>query len=82
MNGNKRKSPNTYNTSQYQLKISTDRNFSIDAGIIGNLTDGNGRHYGLQDLIHMALKMPLHPNNDVNRFFIGATYNNKYNVPL
>jgi hypothetical protein len=78
----RRKIPNTYNTSQYQLKIGLDKNFSIDAGILGNLVDGNGRHYGIQDLIHMGLKLPLHPNNDPNRLFIGASYNLKYNVPL
>jgi len=74
--------PNSFNTSAYQLKIFTDKNFALDAGVVGSLTDKNGRHYGVQDLIHMSLGMSLHPNNDINRFFIGGTYNNRQHVKL
>lgn len=76
----KKKVPTSYNTSIYQVKIFTDRNFAIDVGAIGSLTSSKGVHYGVQDLIHMALKMPLHPNNDNTKFFIGATYNYKQDV--
>jgi hypothetical protein len=74
--------PNTFNTSAYQVKVFTDRNFALDAGVIGNLMDKKGNHYGVQDLIHIALKLSLHPNNDVNRYFFGATYNNRLDVKL
>ena len=77
-----KRSPSTFNTSSYQVKVFTDKNFSIDAGVIGSLMDKKGVHYGIQDLIHMKLKMSLHPNNDVNRYFIGASYNNLQHVKL
>lgn len=77
-----RKSPHTFNTSAYQVKVFTDKNFALDAGMIGNLMNNKGNHYGIQDLIHIALKLPLHPNNDINRYFFGATYNNRQNVKL
>ena len=79
---NKRtKMPSSYNTSTYQIKVFTDKNFSVDAGAIGSLTNNKtGYHFGVQDLIHMALKMPLHPNNDITRFFIGASYNYRQHV--
>jgi hypothetical protein len=70
----------SFNTSAYQLKVFTDANYSVSTGILGNLTDKKGRHYGIQELIHMALKLPLHPNNDMNRFFFGASYINNQNV--
>lgn len=76
-----RGSLSTFNTSAYQLKIFTDNNFALDAGMVGSLQK-NGRYYGIQDLIHMALKMSLHPNNDINRFFIGTSYNNRLHVKL
>lgn len=79
---NSKKQPKTFNTSAYQVKVFTDRNFALDAGVIGNLMDKKGNHYGVQDLIHIALKLPLHPNNDMNRYFFGATYNNRPHVKL
>ena len=44
---NKRtKLPSTYNTSTYQLKVFTDKNFSVDVGAIGSLTNNKtGYHY-------------------------------------
>lgn len=63
----------SFNTSAYQVKIFTDENYSFNVGVLGNLTDKIGRHYGIQELIHMALKMPLHPNNDMNRLYFGAS---------
>lgn len=76
----KRNTPFTYNTSSYHAKVFLDRNYSVDVGIVGNLMSASGYHFGIQDLIHMALKMPLHPNNDMNRIFIGASYIQQSNV--
>ena len=78
--GNKKTAPYTYNTSQYQVKVFTDQNYAIDLGVVGNLMTKTGYHYGVQDLIHMTLGMPLHPNNDMNRIFIGASYINQQYV--
>lgn len=66
-----------FNTSSYHLRVNTDRNFGINAGVIGSLVTPKGVHWGIQDAIHMAFKYPLHPNNDKNRFFIGGSYNNQ-----
>jgi hypothetical protein len=41
-----------------------------------------GRVFGLQEIIHTMLRYPLHPNNDINRFYIGGTYNNMNDVKL
>ena len=41
-----------------------------------------GRVFGLQEIIHTMLQYPLHPNNDINRFYIGGTYNNMTDVKL
>ncbi|CAL1518916.1 hypothetical protein [Chitinophaga sp. MM2321] len=75
-----RNQPYNFNTSAYQVKVFTSRNFAVDAGIIGNLMDKAGWHYGIQDIIHMKLGMSLHPNNDNNRFFFGGSYNNLQHV--
>ncbi|MCC7504319.1 MAG: hypothetical protein IT259_03415 [Saprospiraceae bacterium] len=32
-------------------------------------------HFGLQDIIHINGHYSLHPNYDINRFYIGLTYN-------
>ena len=80
-NANKN-SPYTLNTSSYQFKIFTDHNYAIDFGVVGNLMNKKGYHFGIQDLIHIALKYPLHPNNDLNRFFIGASYINQRHEKL
>ncbi|MBL7741646.1 MAG: hypothetical protein JNK14_20675 [Chitinophagaceae bacterium] len=78
----KKPRPHTFNTSAYQVKVFTDKNFAVDAGVVGSLVDKKGFHYGIQDLIHIGLKLPLHPNNDMNRVFVGATYNNRQYVKL
>jgi hypothetical protein len=79
---NKRtKLPSTFNTSTYQVKVFTDKNYAVDVGAIGSLTNNEtGYHFGIQDLIHMSLKLPLHPNNDITRFFFGASYNYRQHV--
>ncbi|HYF32163.1 MAG TPA: hypothetical protein VD993_13665 [Chitinophagaceae bacterium] len=78
----KKHMPHTFNTSAYQLKVHTDKHYAIDVGTIGKLVTPRGYHYGIQDLIHMALRMSLHPNNDINRYFFGGTYKNGRNVKL
>jgi hypothetical protein len=70
----------SFNTSMYQVKVFTDANYSFQLGVLGNLTNKKGRHFGIQELIHMALKLPLHPNNDMNRIFFGASYLNTSHV--
>jgi len=74
--------PYTYNTSAYQVKIFMNKNYAVDLGAIGSLINNKGAHFGIQDLIHMGLRLPLHPNNDMNRFFIGGTYNYLRHVEL
>lgn len=71
-----------FNTSSYNLKIFLGPGYAVDAGIIGSLRTNNGRVFGLQEIIHTMLRYPLHPNNDVNRIYIGGTYNNMKNVKL
>jgi Bacterial toxin 23 len=72
-NGNKKTSA-AFNSSAYNLKIKFHKNFGIDAGVIGSLVDGKGRHWGVQDIIHINRGYSLHPNNDINRFYMGLTY--------
>jgi hypothetical protein len=74
--------PPNFNTSTYHLRINLNQNFGIDAGVVGSLVDNSGRFWGVQDLIHMAIKNSLHPNNDANRFFLGGSYNNFQHVKL
>ena len=79
----RKKLPSTFNTSAYQVKVFTDANYSVDVGALGSLIDHKTElHYGIQDLIHMKLGIPLHPNNDITRYFFGASYNNHINVKL
>jgi len=75
--------PPAFNTSAYNLKIFLGQGYAVDAGIIGSLrAQKSGRVFGLQEIIHTMLGYPLHPNNDVNRFYIGGTYNNMNHVKL
>lgn len=74
--------PPSFNTSSYNLKVFLGKGYAVDAGIIGSLRTKQGRVFGLQEIIHTMLKYPLHPNNDVNRIYIGGTYNNMNNVKL
>ncbi|MEO8763660.1 MAG: hypothetical protein ABI416_05205 [Ginsengibacter sp.] len=71
-----------FNTSNYNLKIFLGPGYAIDAGVTGSLRTKTGRVFGLQEIIHTMLRYPLHPNNDINRFYIGGTYNNMNNVKL
>lgn len=72
----------SFNTSSYNLKIFLGKGYAVDAGIIGSLRTNKGRVFGLQEIIHTMLRYPLHPNNDVNRIYIGGTYNNMSHVKL
>jgi len=71
-----------YNTSAYHVKVNGGRYFNFDAGVIGNLASKNGRYFGIQDIIHLKGRLSLHPNNDRNRFFIGGSFKNNWNVKL
>jgi len=71
-----RRLPPSYNTSNYNLKVYPISGYAIDAGIMGSLRSGSdGAAFGLQDIIHTLGRYPLHPNNDPNRIYVGATYN-------
>ncbi|MEJ7676069.1 MAG: hypothetical protein WKF59_26050 [Chitinophagaceae bacterium] len=50
--------------------------------MLGSLRTKTGRVFGLQEIIHTMFRYPLHPNNDINRFYIGGTYNNMNHVKL
>jgi hypothetical protein len=63
-----------YNSSTYNLRINFDANYGLDMGCIGSLKSNRDRYFGVQDLIHNNRKFSLHPNQDLNRFFIGPTY--------
>jgi hypothetical protein len=69
------KRPYTFNTSSYNVKVFLDRNYAVNTGFVGSLKH-KGFYYGMQDLIHIGLKYPLHPNNDNTRFYIGPSYTN------
>jgi len=71
-----------FNTSNYNFKIFLGAGYAVDAGVLGSLRTKTGRVFGLQEIIHTMFRYPLHPNNDINRFYIGATYNNMNNVKL
>ena len=71
-----------FNTSNYNLKIFPGPGYAIDAGVLGSLRTKTGRVFGLQEIIHTMFRYPLHPNNDINRFYIGGTYNNMNHVKL
>ena len=59
-----------------------EKNRYSDAGVIGNLASKNGRYFGIQDIIHLKGRLSLHPNNDRNRFFIGGSFKNNWDVKL
>lgn len=70
-----------FNTSAYSVKVNFDQRFGINAGVVGSLKDSKrGRYWGIQEIIHVVLGYPLHPNEDGNRFFIGGTYNQLHDV--
>jgi hypothetical protein len=73
-------SPPAFNTSTYNLKIYLGQGIAIDAGVMGNLRTNDGKVFGLQDIIHSQLGYSLHPNYDMNRFYLGGTYNYFSNV--
>ena len=76
-----------YNTAMYNLKIFPMQGWGIDLGAMGALKDVSTKkkkeiYYSLQDIIHVKGGFSLHPNNDIQHFFIGGTYNNFSNVKL
>ena len=76
----KGKSIPNYNTSAYYLKVKLDAHFGWDIGVLGSLVDKKGRHWSIQDQLHMKFHDSFHPNNDNTRFYIGGSYNNIQNV--
>lgn len=68
-------SSSAFNSSCYNLKYYLDKNYAFDIGMLGALVDKKNRHWSLQDIIHINGRYTLHPNRDIDRFFIGLTYN-------
>jgi hypothetical protein len=77
--GRKRRN-DSYNSSAYNLKIFFTKGYAVDMGVIGSLISKNGTPWGLQDIIHTLGGYALHPNTDITRFYLGATYNNLSDV--
>ncbi|WP_207497150.1 hypothetical protein [Aridibaculum aurantiacum] len=82
VSGRNSKIPPTYNASAYNIRYFPAAGFAIDAGVLGSLRTQSGRVFGLQDIIHVRGLYPLHPNSDINRYYIGGSYNNLQNVKL
>ena len=74
--------PSNFNTSAYNLRIMPYRGFGFDIGVIGSLRSAREKAWGLQDIIHTLGRYPLHPNNDHNRLYLGATYLHNVHVSL
>lgn len=74
--------PPSYNSSAYNVRFFPAANFALDAGVLGSLRTQSGRVFGLQDIIHTMGRYPLHPNTDINRYFIGGSYNQLKHVKL
>ena len=57
-------------------KLFPGASYGADIGVIGSLrTNNTGKLFGLQDIIHRLGNIALHPNHDVNRFYVGGIYN-------
>lgn len=68
-----------FNSSQLQVRAFFDHSYGANIGILGSLRDEkNRRYYGLQDIIHILRKNPVHPNKDINRLFWGVSYYNYF----
>jgi len=79
--------PTNYNTSMYDMKVFFMKGYGIDVGAMGALKATSYKklremYFGLQDIIHLKGGFSLHPNNDIQHFFIGGVYNNMNNVTL
>ncbi len=75
--------PPAFNTSAYNVRFFLASGYAVDVGIVGSLRSlKTGKVFGLQDIIHTLGRFPLHPNNDVNRFYFGGTYNKLFHVKL
>lgn len=72
------RSGNNYNSSSYSLRCFINESLAINVGVIGSLRGTNKegeRLWGVQDLIHNAMKIAIHPNFDANRILVGLTFN-------
>lgn len=66
--------PPDFNTSAYTFRYFFGKGIGAETGIIGSLRTRNDVAFGLQDMIHIGLGHSVHPNHDINRFFIGGNY--------
>ena len=69
------------------MKVFFMKGYGIDVGAMGALKATSYKklremYFGLQDIIHLKGGFSLHPNNDIQHFFIGGVYNNMNNVTL
>lgn len=79
--GDENKRAASFNTSEYRLRVFLGNGYAVEAGVMGSLRSQN-RVFGVQDMIHKGRHIPYHPNNDVNRFFLGGSFNNYNHVRL
>ncbi len=70
--------PPAFNTSTYKLRVFPTANWSINMGVIGSLRSTNDTAYGLQEILHLLQGFALHPNRDINRWYIGTSYVQSY----
>ena len=67
-----------FNASQYKISYNFGPNVGGSLGVIGSLRDyKREKYYALQDIIHVLMRNPIHPNKDTNRLSLGFNYNNR-----
>ncbi len=65
--------PSSYNNSLVGVSYFLSNQVGFNAGLSGNLKKRN--YWGIQDIIHIVRKFPLHPNNESTRGFMGLNSN-------
>jgi len=73
---NKNTTEKTYNIFYYKANVSLNENFRLSGGAVGNLRFGKNKNFylGMQDIVHIIRREPLHPNDTKNKFQLGLIY--------